>query len=404
MNLPKIKPEKFFLVLALLGIYFLSTGVSLAVFNKVKKTSQTQTGDSGITTQEGLLVDTSGPKTEECPLNGKLFTQLEKKAWQERRPLFVMIENHEEARPQSGLSKADVVYETVAEGGITRFGAVFYCDAQAKEIILGPVRSARTYFLDWASEYGATPLYAHVGGAHCDPQTGEGCGNMGKADALGQINDYGWEGENDLNQFSIGYPAFWRDYERIGHTVATEHTMYSTTERLWGVAKKRGWTNKDLEGEDWLTNFTPWSFKDDADLTARGDKTKAEFLFWDGMDKYKVVWEYDKEKNEYKRLNGGQPHLDLNDKSQLTAKNVVIQFAKESPANDGYPGNLHLLYGTIGKGEALIFQDGQAIKAKWNKASRLGRTEFTTEAGKEIKFVRGRTWIEIVSLDTKISY
>ncbi len=392
-----------FKILAFLGLYLLSTGVSFAVFNQFKKPMALKQPGTGIETEESLLIDISGPKTAQCPLNGKMFTEVEKERWSEKRPLFVMIENHQEARPQSGISEADVIYEAVAEGGITRFGALFYCDVVAKEEILGPVRSARTYFVDWASEYGPA-LYVHVGGAHCDPQTGEGCLNGGKADALGQIRKYGWEGENDLNQFSIGYPTFWRDYERIGHTVATEHTMYTTTEKLWAVAEKRGWTNKDPEGESWDSNFVAWSFQDEAAESTRGDGAKIEFPFWSDYGDYTVAWEYDKAANSYKRLNGGKVHQDLNKNEQLTSKNVVIQFAKESPANDGYPGNIHLIYETITEGKALVFQNGKVIEAKWSKDSRKGRTQFYSSDGKEIKFVRGKIWIEILPTGTEVTY
>ncbi|PIS08948.1 hypothetical protein COT75_03735 [Candidatus Beckwithbacteria bacterium CG10_big_fil_rev_8_21_14_0_10_34_10] len=395
----KITSDKIFAILAFLGIYLLSTGVSYAVFNHYAKPSMPKDGFA-IETEEGLRLDVTGPKDKECPLNGKMFTKEEEESWSKRRPLFVMIENHEEARPQSGLSKTDIVYEAVAEGGITRFGAIFYCDTQAKETIMGPVRSARTYFVDWASEYGPA-LYAHVGGAHCDPQTSEGCLNGGRADALGQIYDYGWEGENDLNQFSLGYPTFWRDYERIGHTVATEHTMYSTTEKLWKVADKRDWTNLDPEEGEWIDNFTPWSFKDGE---PGGSVNSISFGFWDEYKDYGVKWEYDSGNNEYKRVNGGEAHKDLNTDSQVTTKNVVIQFAKESPANDGYPGNVHLLYGTTGTGKALVFQDGKVVKANWSKKNRIGRTVFTTEGGSEIEFVRGRIWIEVLPTGTDVNY
>jgi hypothetical protein len=397
------KSAKFFTVLTFVGLYLLSTGLSFAVFDYLKKPLElTGTTKVAPETKEALLVDNSGPKTEACPLNGQKLTKAEKDVWSTRRPLAVMIENHEEARPQSGLSSADVIYEAVAEGGITRFMAVFYCNAIAKESIVGPVRSARTYFLDWASEYGETPLYTHVGGAHCDEASGEGCSGGAKADALGQINKYGWEGENDLNQFSIGYPTFWRDYERIGHTVATEHTMYSTTERLWAVGKKREWTNKDPEGNDWKASFTAWSFKDD-DKT-KGEGKPIEFYFWEDYNDYKVKWEYDKENNVYKRSNGDKPHLDLNSNQQLSVKNVVIQLAKESSANDGYANNLHLLYGTIGEGKATIFQDGKVIEGKWVKKSRTDRTKFYDSKGKEIKFNAGQIWIEVLPLEAKVTY
>lgn len=398
------KFKKFSKILAFLGIYLISTGISYAVFDFLIKPPSFVGEKITPGQEEGLLVDISGPKTEACPLNGQKFTKAEKEIWSTRRPLFIMIENHEEARPQSGMSKADVVYEAVAEGGITRFGTLFYCDAVARDNTVGPVRSARTYFLDFASEYGETPLYVHVGGAHCDSETSEGCLNGAKADALGQIGNYGWEAENDLNQFSIGYPTFWRDYERIGHTVATEHTMYSTTEKLWALAKKRSWTNKDPDGTDWQTNFEPWSFKEEEKEDKRGEVNSVEFNFWENKDDYKVKWEYDKTANLYKRLNAGQPHNDLNTDLQIEVKNVVVQFMKESAANDGYPGNIHLLYGTIGEGTALVFQDGQALKAKWVKKTRTDRTKFYNQAGREITFNPGKVWVEIVPTGTDISY
>lgn len=404
-----IKSKKFFGILFFLGIYFLSTGISFALFNYLKKPAKLNTttispfSESKIK-EENLLVDISGPKTAVCPLNGKKFTEAEQEIWSKRRPLAVMIENHEEARPQSGLSQADVIYEAVAEGGVTRFMALFYCQATAREIIVGPVRSARTYFLDWASEYGGNPLYAHVGGAHCDPVTEQGCLNGAKADALGQIAQYGWEGENDLNQFSIGYPTFWRDYERMGRTVATEHTMYSTTERLWAVAKKREVTNKDVKGIDWQENFIPWLFKEEAEESERKQGKTIEFDFWKGYEPYKVRWEYDNQNNSYQRFNGDKPHLDLNKKQQLTVKNVVIQFMRESKANDGYPNNVHLLYKTTGEGQALIFQDGKSLKAKWVKKSRKDRTKFYFSNGKEVKFNRGRIWIETLPKGNDVSY
>jgi len=197
--------KKIFSILLMLGVYLLSAGLSYSWFSGSSVatifTSPLVTDDSGQSTtpdnpNRKALIDVAGNKSESCPLNGALYTKAEKNVWESRRPLAVMIENHQESRPQSGLSDADVIYEAVAEGGITRFMALFYCNAAAYEPIVGPVRSARTYFLDWASEYNF-PLYAHVGGAN----------TPGPANALGQIGDYGWGTNNDLNQFSIGYPT-----------------------------------------------------------------------------------------------------------------------------------------------------------------------------------------------------
>lgn len=340
--------------------------------------------------------DPSVPKTEACPLNGAMHSKEARQSWELRRPLAVMIENHVEARPQSGLSKADVVYEAVAEGGITRFMAVFFCNLS--DVQVGPVRSARTYFLDWLSEYDA--LYAHVGGANCTGgPTAPGCQNGAPADALGQIIQYKIKA---LNQFSIGYPTFWRDYQRLGHAVATEHTMYSTTQKLWEVGVKKGWTATDSAGLKWADKFTPWQFKD-ADNKS-GQTTKVDVTFWENQNDYMVSWNYDRSCNCYKRKNGGVDHVDFNNKKQLSPSNIVVQFIKESSANDGYENNIHLLYANKGGGRALIFQNGNVIEGKWVKANRIAREKFVDKNDQEVSFVRGQIWVQTVPEGSKVGY
>ncbi len=342
-------------------------------------------------TSNGTTAIPDEPKTEECPINGEMLTKSQKLAWEKRRPLGVMIENHKEARPQSGLSYADVVYETVAEGGITRFLAVFYCkDAP----YVGPVRSARMYFINLLEGYGSNPLYAHVGGAN----------TPGPADALGYLKEISWSSYNDLNQFSVPFPYFWRDYERLPNR-ATEHTVYSSTAKLWQYAKdKRELTEKDSDGIRWDKGFTPWEFVDDAKTGDRGNITKVDFGFWDSFaSDFGVVWSYDKTSNSYKRNNGGVPHLDKNTGRQLTAKNIVVMFAKESPANDGYEGG-HLLYKTFGSGDALIFNNGQVIKGEWSREDTTDNLKFTDEQGKETPMVRGQVFVEVLPIGNKVNY
>lgn len=377
--------NKLLIIIAIIGVYLLSTGISYSLFSRSSSAGVVTPVDTKKTNAYGALeFDNSGPKTEECPLNGAMYTKQQRSWWEKHRPLGVMIENSTDARPQSGISFADVVYEAIAEGGITRFMGVYYCQDAG---IVGPVRSARTYFLDEISEYGSYPLYAHVGGAN----------TPGPADALGQIVDYGWNTYNDLNQFSIGFPTFKRDEGRLGHPVATEHTMYSTTTALWTVGAQRGLTNKDKEGNSWDENFVKWSFKDDAAASERSAAQKISMNFWEGNPAYDVVWNYDKATNTYGRVNGGATHLDNNTKKQLSPKNIVILYMKESRANDGYEGNLHELFGTKGTGKALVYQDGKEIKATWSKTGREGRTEITsTVTGKDIEFNRGQIWIQIV--------
>lgn len=374
------------LVVAIMAvvIYTVAASLSYSVFAQVSQKTGPNLTTSLPSATEAFDEDPNAPRNEECPLNGNMHTQRAKDAWDLRRPLAVMIENHEESRPQSGLTSADVVYETVAEGGITRFMGVYLCNLS--DIQVGPVRSARTYFLDWLSEYDA--LYAHVGGAN----------TSGPANALGQIIDYKIR---DLNQFNIGFPVFWRDYQRLGRPVATEHTMYSTTQKLWEIGAKRGWTASDSAGLRWDAKFTKWKFADDV----KGGSTNAvEVNFWESQSAYKVNWFFDPTCKCYKRQNAGQDHTDLNNKKQISPKNVVIRFMKETRANDGYEGNAHLIYGNKGQGKALILQNGNVILGQWVKVNRLAREKFLDETGKEISFLRGQIWLETVPEGSKVVY
>lgn len=332
-----------------------------------------------------------------------MYTKPERTLWEARRPLGVMVENSKVARPQSGLSSADIIYEAVAEGGITRFLAVFYCqDAD----VVGPIRSARTYYLDWISEYGSSPLYAHVGGAN----------TPGPANALGQINSYGWEAYNDLNQFSIGFPTFYRDYERLGPDTATEHTVYGATTKIWEfAAKKRGLSNvetDDRTGKEiaWNTNFVSWKFKDDVSLAERPASFMAEFRLSNAntsfANDYIVKWTYDKDSNAFLRFNGGVSHNDMNTNSQISAKNIILQFMTMGIADDGYAEEnhgTHTLYGTKGQGKAKILMDGKVTEATWTKKTRLDRTRFFDITGKEIALNRGQTWIEILPIGQTVA-
>lgn len=330
------------------------------------------------------------PKTEICPLNGAKYGKTQKELWEQRRPLGIMIENSVDSRPQSGLSSADVIFEAVAEGGITRFLTLFYCqDAE----IIGPVRSARVYFLDFMSGFGKDPLYAHVGGAN----------TPGPADALGQIEEEGWAGHNDLNQFSIGFPVFWRDYERLPG-VATEHTMYTNSQKLWETAAERGLTNVDKKNRPWDAKYQGWEFVDDLPLAQRSAKQQIKFGFWEDYHKFDVRWVYNPNSNDYSRFNGGEPHLDKNINEILKAKNIVVLFMDESVANDSYEKGQHLLYGTTGEGRALVFQNGKVITATWSKGDRYEQIYLYNNNNQPIKFIRGVIWFEVIPSDNKVSY
>lgn len=394
-------------LLVLLVIYLISTGAAYGISSMMGTKTVTQTTvtdqtttDETVSGEKSLLtISPSEPKDQPCPLNGKLYTATEKGAWAKRRPLAVMIENTPDARPQSGLSNADVVFEAMAEGGVTRFMGMFYCNVQTADTTLAPIRSARTYFIDWAAGFNL-PLYVHVGGAN----------TPGPANALGQLGDYGWNGQNDMNQFSIGYPTFVRDYNRIpGRELATEHTMVTSTEKLWAVATKRGWTNmspsrnvgrKTVTGTDWAAGFTPWAVADDQPASSPTAPT-ISFEFWDGFTTYAAKWDYDKTTNAYKRFTANEPHVDLNTNQQIMAKNVIVMFQEEKGPIDE---SKHMLYKTTGTGDALIFSNGAVTKGRWNKKDRESQLTFTDAKGKPVTFARGMTWISTVAIKTAVTY
>jgi len=405
MNSKIIKPSLYTL------IFIFGAFASYWIFGTIiPVTGKTSDSNSDITPtpQQTGFITFEGPKTEVCPINGEKFTKEEQAIWSTRRPLLVMIENHLDSRPQSGLTNADIVYETVAEGGITRFMGVFYCNAvrsAPNKYDVGPVRSARTYFLDLASEYSDYPLYAHVGGANCSAATPGGpCTTNKKAQAIEQISQYGWNNKgtwSDLSQFSLSYKACRREPDRVGESRATEHTMYCSTAELWNVAASRGLTNMtEINNSSWDKVFRSWSFKAE-DKSVNPVASNISFDFW-GDKAYGVSWKYDPTTNKYFRSNGGEAALDFNYQQPITTKNLIIQFAKESRSIDEH---LHNLYAVIGSGNGIYFANGQKTEITWTKTARQGRTVFKDKStGKEINFVPGQIWIEILPIGNKISY
>ena len=391
-----VTSKKFMTIIGYLGIYLLVTGISLAIFSFIKKDDTTTVNPDGSSKSR---VDLSKPKTETCPINGLKYTKEEKDIWEKRRPITAMIENHVDSRPQSGLSKADVIYEAVAEGGITRFLGIFYCGVSAEEVNIAPVRSARVYFIDYAAEYADKPIFMHVGGANNYSGSGD---TTKEVRALELLETLGWKvpkGNDFDTTYDAGFPIFWRNYERLGKEVATEHTMMASIDAAFAEAEKRGFGAKNEKGKAWDSKFVMWNFVDDKAETPTA--SEISFKFWDNKGDYDVTWKYDSTDNKYLRFNAGKEHIDLENKQQLAAKNVVILFAKEKGPVDR---NFHMFYTTTGEGEALVFQNGIVVKGSWEKISRDARTKFFDAKGKEISFVRGQTWIEIVPAGNEIAY
>lgn len=302
-------------------------------------------------------------------LTGELLDE-DKAPWVNNRPLAVMVNNHVDARPQSGLVEADLVYEVVAEGGITRY-LTFFLSAEPEKI--GPVRSTREYYLVLVREL-ADAMLMHIG---YSPQ------------ALVAIETW------PVRSLARGGASFWRD---TSLNVATEHTAYVNGKELRELGDSLGWEGKPEE-------FVMWQFKDDEnkpalDVCGVGECNKPiEINFWYKGD-YSGIFEYDRNTNLYSRYTGYDQNgnkiqlLDRDTGRPVRVKNVIVQFATENsiPGDD----SSRLEYELLGSGDAYVFLDGRAINATWSKADRDSRTTYYDESGKEIEFNRGKFWISIV--------
>lgn len=325
-----------------------------------------------------VRVEVGEPKDFESPINGILYTHSQGNIFDKRRPLAIMVNNHVDARQiQTGLPEADVIFEAVAEGGITRFLTIYHAQDSDK---VGPVRSVRVYYLDWASEF--HPWVAHWGGASTEGSPANAYDYMAK-NAIANL-DAMWLGECPTC-------PYWRD---VSSKVASEHTGFTSTQNLYNESAKR-WP-------DWAEKvpFDRWLFKEEAKEEDRPSSGSFTFNFWN-LPEYEVTWTYEPAENIYLRSQGGQPHKDAATGKQLTAKNVIVQFTAERSANDG---TVHLLYQTIGSGKAKVFLDGKVIDATWRKTDRELRTRyFDVATGEEIKFNRGQIWVEIVPTGNEIT-
>ncbi len=278
-------------------------------------------------------------------------------------PVAVMIENHFDARPQSGLVEAKIVYEVLTEGLITRFLAIY--DLSENVAAIGPVRSARPYFMELAGEYDG--FYVHSGGSPA---------------ALELLKSY--DQVEDLNEF-FGYNTgyFWRDDKR-----SAPHNLYTSTELLTEAKTQYGLPDK--------TEFEMWRFKDDGAPATTTQEIKVDYSV---LSTYHVVWKYKSGENNYERWQNEQPHTDSAGQF-ITAKNIIIQFARSKDVDDIGRKEITL----TGKGKAMVFRDGEAIEGYWQKEEGWHRTRFYDNNGQEIQLNRGNTWVEIVPDFMEISF
>ncbi len=271
----------------------------------------------------------------------------------------VMVENSPEARPQSGLVDAGVVYEAIAEGGITRFQALYLETAPS---IIGPVRSVRPYYNDWALQFDAA--LAHVGGS---------------SEALAEIPSLGIK---DLDQFRYAN-AYWKD----GSRYAT-HNTYTSIENLKKIEKQKKFTSSDFPG---------FPRKEDAPATKPPVNNITVNI---SSYLYSPVFNYNKANNTYDRVMAGAPHKDRESGKTISPK-VVVVLQMDQRVIDGVG---RLKYTNTGSNNAWVFQDGNVVKGTWQRTGRGGVLKLLNAAGKQISLNKGQTWFSTLPSGNTVTY
>ena len=277
------------------------------------------------------------------------------------RPLAVMVDNARDARPQSGLDKANIVYEVLAEGGITRFLAIYATQETDK---VGPVRSARPYFITKTLEHNS--IYVHAGES---PEAAI----FIRAERIDDINEL------------VHYQPFWRTQDR-----RPPHNLYTSTERLREEAKKLGYIE--------MVNKGDYQFETDRDEVLTGREVQKIDIRYNVN--YSVSYHYVPETQRYIRFINGQPHIDAETGRQLDVKNIIIQHSEKKVMDS--EGRLAVDF--IGDGVGLIIFNGRSEEITWLKESLESRTLFYDKDGNRLAIQPGNVWIQVIHPDTEVNY
>jgi hypothetical protein len=280
----------------------------------------------------------------------------------------VMIENlYPDARPQSGLSQAGVVYEALAEGGITRFMAIFQ---EPLPTIIGPIRSLRPYYLDWGLEYNIPVV--HAGGSQ---------------PALSLIGPSGLKNVEALIQSS----GFYRSTDRL-----SPHNLYSTSSLLTTLLSKLNYAA--------APTFTGLPRKADTPPVAGVAAAHPDINISFGTSAaYNSEYKYDPTTNSYDRFNGGTAQVDRNTTQQILVKNVVVELTPVTygTQSDGKP---ETNYSLIGSGKTYVFEDGAMTTGTWSKTTAASPTQLLDATGQPIQFNRGNTWYSVVPVGSTVTF
>lgn len=284
------------------------------------------------------------------------------------RPIAIMVDNQSGAWPQVGLQDAFLSYEIIVEGGITRILAIFK-DADTAKI--GPIRSARHYFVDYALESDA--IYTHYG---YSPQ------------AMNDIKKYS---VNNISGTQADGNAFWRDTSIKGwqnvFTSISKLTVKATAKKYRMTSDAKPLLNYSVE---------------EIDLSAKENAKAANNVRIDYSSSYYVGYEYDATTKLYKRSMVGKAHVDRTTKVQFTYKNIIVYDVRNYPLNDG-SGKARQGLDNVGSGDGYYISNGYAIPIKWEKLSRTAKTTYTDLKGNEIKVNDGNTFIHIQPLNKNLT-
>ena len=304
------------------------------------------------------------PTMAVAPLTGRLVRE----ELARRHPIAVMIDDLWAARPQSGMSRASIVWQAPAEGGIPRYMAIF---AEGNPTAVGPVRSARYYFIGWAAEWKA--MYVHVGGS---PQALATLAAKGSGQLVFNADQARW-----------GNRYLWRITTRYA-----PHNVYTDGRHLRALARRLGAT--DPPGEP------VWHFAADAPLELRPVGGRIDVTYPHNAIRYK----YDRATNTYRRfVSGGKRDIDAAYKVQIAPRNVIVMVVRFGPLNDGsHKGRLEAQF--IGSGTAWIATNGTTIKGTWKKRSMTGPTRFYDRSGKQVTLTVGQTYIQVVPPGTSLKF
>lgn len=274
----------------------------------------------------------------------------------DERNIAVMINNHSAANPHSGLDDAYLVYEIIVEGGLTRMMAV-YKDKNTD--IIGSVRSARHYFLDYALENDA--IYTHFGWSE-------------KAES-----DIQSLGINNIN--GLYDDAFWREKLNLAY----EHTAFTSIDKVKELAKKKKY--RLTSDDELLLNYSV----DEINLNNEENATVANEVSIPYSYQHTTSYVYNPDTKRYLRYMNGIEHTDRITNNQYSTKNIIIAKIKNYSIDSYGRQNLD----NIGTGEGYYITNGYSIPITWSKSSRNSKTIYKKFNGEEIKVNDGNTYIQI---------